>query len=193
VKRFFPREELGTNVRQVYVQVRLLRAVAVAKTGRCAEAFDTADKLEAAVPGLAFTSDGMTPFVASPRVQYELGRAAATCKDHARATRHFERAAAKRDGLSFIELAYAHRAAAALGPPASDAWGDRLRAALNNARARADAIGASPSGILSLGQGLLLWELGQEADAQKQLRDALRAPERLLSHHLARQALMVTP
>ena len=36
--RFFPREENGTNVRQVYLEVRLRRAQGLAKAGRAAEA-----------------------------------------------------------------------------------------------------------------------------------------------------------
>jgi len=37
-KRFFPREEGGTNVRQVWVEVQLQKALALAKAGNCADA-----------------------------------------------------------------------------------------------------------------------------------------------------------
>src|SRR5438034_479379 len=43
--RFFPREEGGTNVRQVWVEVQLQRSLALANQGRCAEALDVAEHL----------------------------------------------------------------------------------------------------------------------------------------------------
>ncbi|HEV2730254.1 MAG TPA: DUF5107 domain-containing protein, partial [Terriglobales bacterium] len=38
--RFFPREEGGTNVRQVWVETQLQRSLALARQGQCAEALD---------------------------------------------------------------------------------------------------------------------------------------------------------
>jgi hypothetical protein len=63
--RFFPREEGGTNVRQVWVEVEVQKLLAMARNGRCAEIQATADHLGTPVDGLPFTKDGLEPFLQS--------------------------------------------------------------------------------------------------------------------------------
>src|SRR5262249_32962535 len=53
--RFFAREEGGTNVRQVWIEVQLQRLLASAKAGNCEEALQIAGNLGSEVPGLIFT------------------------------------------------------------------------------------------------------------------------------------------
>ena len=53
--RFFPREEGGTNVRQIWIRVRALDAESKAAHGQCTEATAIADHLKDPVEGLAFT------------------------------------------------------------------------------------------------------------------------------------------
>lgn len=77
--RFFPREEGGTNVRQVYVEVRVRRAQAHATRGECAPALDIVSHLGEAVPGLAFTRDGLGAFIGSPRVQQMIAQVRGLC------------------------------------------------------------------------------------------------------------------
>ena len=55
--RFFPREEFGTNVRQVYLEVKLRQAFALAREGRRADAAALAATLGQPVPGFDFTGD----------------------------------------------------------------------------------------------------------------------------------------
>src|SRR5262249_12839101 len=55
--RFFSREEGGTNVRHVWVEVRLLQAMGLANARKCGEAVKLADTLAAPVTGLSFTLD----------------------------------------------------------------------------------------------------------------------------------------
>jgi len=61
--RFFAREEGGLNVRQTWIGVRVRRASALAEQGQCAEARDIVGALASPVPDLAFTRDGLEPFV----------------------------------------------------------------------------------------------------------------------------------
>jgi tetratricopeptide (TPR) repeat protein len=61
--RFFPRREGGVNPRQVWLEVRLSRAEALADAGRCAAARGILDGLDRPVPGVAFTQDGLGPFL----------------------------------------------------------------------------------------------------------------------------------
>ena len=64
--RFFPREEGGTNVRQVWVEVNILAALSQAAAKQCDSALQTVDGLGGAVAGLPFTKDGLEPFVNAP-------------------------------------------------------------------------------------------------------------------------------
>src|SRR4029453_16761050 len=57
--RFFPREEFGTNPRQVYVEVRLQRALALARQGHGDQVARIAAHLGDPVVELPFTKDGM--------------------------------------------------------------------------------------------------------------------------------------
>jgi Flp pilus assembly protein TadD len=61
--RFFPRREGGVNPRQVWLDVRLRRAESLAAPARCAEAMRILDGLPRPVQGIAFTRDGLVPFL----------------------------------------------------------------------------------------------------------------------------------
>jgi hypothetical protein len=93
--RFFAREEGGTNVRQVWVEIQLVHALKLAGEGQCEQADSAADRLGAPVREMTFTTDGLDVFVRSARVEYELGRIDAKCGKAERAKQHFETAAKK--------------------------------------------------------------------------------------------------
>src|ERR1019366_7067352 len=76
---FFPREDGGTNVRQVWIAVQLQRVLAFARERRCGEALSVAQHLGEEVPGLAFTRDGLEPILQSARTSYLLGSTYANC------------------------------------------------------------------------------------------------------------------
>ena len=61
--RFFPRREGGINPRQVWLEVRVRRAEALVEQGKCAAARRVVDGLARPVAGLAFTRDGLEPFL----------------------------------------------------------------------------------------------------------------------------------
>jgi tetratricopeptide (TPR) repeat protein len=65
--RFFPREEGGVNVRQVWLDVRARRARALADAKDCSRAMAMVNGLTTPVPSLAFTKDGLAPFLAQPK------------------------------------------------------------------------------------------------------------------------------
>ena len=79
--RFFPREEGGTNVRQVWIEVQLQRVLASAREGRCGDALSLAQRLGSEVPGLTFTRDGLEPVLQSARTNYLLGSAYAELRE----------------------------------------------------------------------------------------------------------------
>jgi tetratricopeptide (TPR) repeat protein len=63
--RFFPRREGGINVREVYLEVRLARALALARRGESGSAREILEHLGDEVPGLPFTRDGLDAFIES--------------------------------------------------------------------------------------------------------------------------------
>jgi tetratricopeptide (TPR) repeat protein len=183
--RFFPREEFGTNVRQVYLEVKLREAMAVAKAGHKARAQALAAALGQPVSGFDFTKDGMKPFVDAPRFQYYLGELQAQVGDDAAAREHWKRATAGRD---LRQAAFAHRAAQRLGDASESEWRPRLEAALAEADTYLFRGGHYPA-LATLGRGLLLRALGRTAEGDEALRLVFTLPDKGMPHHMARLAL----
>ncbi len=77
--RFFAREEGGTNVREVFLEVKIGRAANLAEQGRCTEALELIEGLATPVPDLEFTQDGMRQFIDSERLQEMIGVVTAAC------------------------------------------------------------------------------------------------------------------
>src|SRR5439155_1001697 len=87
--RFFGSEEGGTNVRQVWVEVKLQQAIGLARSPHCEEALATAKTLVSPVPGLAFTQDGLEPLHNSARTNYLLGETFSPCGHKEEADRRY--------------------------------------------------------------------------------------------------------
>jgi tetratricopeptide (TPR) repeat protein len=194
--RFFPREEGGMNVRQVYLEVRLLRARNVAAAGRCEEALGVADHMRQPVNGLPFTADGLEPFLELARIRYEIAAIEAQCGRVDAARRQWTALRERGPRFSFVDVTFAFRAAVQLCrvEPSScrettTVWPARLEAALATATRQVDVVGSSTPGGIRTAQGLLLTALGRPDEARQRFRDALLAPDRNLSHHLAREGL----
>jgi len=178
--RFFPREEGGTNVRQVWIRVRALEAQANAAHGHCEEALKILDHLGDAVPRLTFTQDGLTAFIAAPPNQVALGSVEQHCGRAAAAAQRLESLTRRTDPAS---IAYAYQLARDLPGFRDDDW----KARLESASRRADsATGASWNLTVS---GLLKLELGRAGQAADNLKSALLMPDRNLAHHYSRTAL----
>src|ERR1039457_3970730 len=100
--RFFPREEGGTNVRQVWIRVRALEAQSNATAGRCEAALATVDRIGAAVESLVFTRDGLERFIAAAPNQAALGIAEAHCGRAEAAARRGQSLSALGDADSLV-------------------------------------------------------------------------------------------
>ncbi len=173
--RFFAREEGGTNVRQVWVEVKTLQALTQAAAGQCDTAVAAVDGMGAEVPGLAFTKDGLQTFVDAPRTQYLLGQVDARCGRTAGATERWRRVAAS---TGIAELVWAWGAAKKLDGYDNAEWSKRLEAAL----ARAEP--GQPYTV-----GVLEAVLGKKSEAWAHFQQTILLPDRLMSHHLARMAM----
>src|SRR5207253_9948634 len=78
--RFFPREEGGANVREIYVALKLKRAEAMAAQGQCPAALDIARHLGEPVATLPFTSKGLAPFISSASSKQAVEKIQAICR-----------------------------------------------------------------------------------------------------------------
>jgi len=182
--RFFPREEGGTNVRQVWIEVQLMRVLASVREGRCSDALAGAEHLGSEVPGLGFTRDGLEPILQSARTSYLLGTVLANCGEAAKAKTTFELAASA-TGPDQVKWAWL---AARKLPGFNEAqWQDRLRTALEQAESRTNTSGYPSWWEYSAAS--LAKELGQTAEAAVRFRKALLLPDRMLAYHLTRLAM----
>jgi tetratricopeptide (TPR) repeat protein len=173
--RFFPREEGGTNVRQVWVEVKTLQALTQAAAGQCDAALAAVDGMGAEVPGLPFTKDGLQPFVNAPRTQYLFGQVEARCNRVPQATERWRRVAAVTD---VADLVWAWGAAKKLDGYNNADWAKRIEAALPRATSGAP-----------YAAGMLEAVLGKQSPAWKHFQEAQLLPDRMMSHHLSRLAL----
>ncbi len=172
--RFFAREEGGVNERQVYVEVQLRKALWLATSGRKKEAEAVAAALGNAIPGLAFTQDGMKPLLKDTHAQYVLGRIAALCGNPQSAREFWQTAAAGRGPFAIL-------AARELG---TADWRDRAEREASQALEPEQLPGRRLAGV-----GLLLHALGRDKEAAEALSQALLMPDRQFSHYIARTTL----
>jgi tetratricopeptide (TPR) repeat protein len=182
--RFFAREEGGTNVRQVWVEIQLERALKLARDGNCEEADSVTTRLASPVAQITFTTDGLDVFAHSARVEYRLGKIDANCNKADRAKQHFRAAAAKTDAG---EIFWAWSAAKELPDFDAHAWVPRLESALQQASAMSET--SSFAGWWVYNAGMIEQSLGHSDESQGKFRKALLLPDRLLSYHLTREAL----
>ena len=179
--RFFLRAEGGTNVRQVWVEVRLQHALALAREGHCDAALPIAAQLGSVVPGLDFTQDGMQPILDSARTEYLLGELQAGCgheheaKAALRAGRRLQRF--KRDSH---------------GPQRRQ--GSWVTTTKPNGTPclypRQLRVGVSRQVSDSYYSAMAQRELGNKAAADAEFHKAFMKPDRLMAYHLSRLALM---
>ena len=172
-------------MRQVYLEVKLRQAFALAREGRKAEAAALAASFGQPVPGFDFTKDGMKAFVDAPRFQYYCGELQALLGNDAAAREHWRRAAAGRD---FRQTAFAYRAAQRLGEASDAEWRPRLETALAEADSISSA-GATTPAVATCARGMLLRALGRTPEGDEALRQVFVLPDKGMPHHIARLAL----
>ena len=183
-KRFFGSEEGGTNVRQVWAEVKLQQAIGLARTGRCEEALATAKTLGSPVAGLAFTQDGLEPLLNSARTNYLLGETYSACRQKEEADRRYRLSAQATDTSDVV---WAWTSAKMLGSYDPALWRERLSAALS--QAEANALTSANQGWWVYSVGVLQMALGHEVQGKASLRESLLLPDNRMSYHFSRLAM----
>lgn len=182
--RFFGREEGGTNVRQVWIEVKLLQVAALGKSGSCTEALAEAKALGSPVVGLAFTRDGLEPILSSTRTKYLLAEVYAVCGRKAEATAKFEQVSNSTDTT---DLVWAWKAAKKLDGYDQEKWMNRLNAGIVQAEANSRRSSSRNWWVYTAGN--LRIAAGQKEQGQAELQEVFLLPESRMSHHLTRLAL----
>ena len=182
--RFFQREEGGTNVRQVWLEVDLQKALSLARHAHCPAAVNIADHIAQPVPDWPFTHDGLQPFLASARFNYLLGSTYKACNLSQKAQSHFTEAA---QSSNLNEAIWSWKASQELPNTDRSVARQKLEAALN--RVRNDPASDSATGRWLYQAGMLDRELGNTQQANKEFRDALLQPDQMMTYHLTRLAM----
>jgi Tfp pilus assembly protein PilF len=185
--RFFGREEGGTNVRQVWIEVKLQQLLDLKQSGHCAEALAEAKNLGMPVSGLAFTRDGLEPILNSPRANYLLAEVYAACGKRTDAATKFEQVS---KATQSSDLFWAWQAAKNQEGYDSTLWMNRLQAGILQAEANSRSAAARAWWIYTA--GILRVAAGQNEQGQAELREVLLLPDIRLCHHLTRLALAET-
>jgi tetratricopeptide (TPR) repeat protein len=77
--RFFPREEGGANVREIYIQLKLKRARSAAAQKQCTPALDILQHLTDPVVTLPFTAERLGPFATSDSAKQAITEIRSMC------------------------------------------------------------------------------------------------------------------
>jgi len=179
--RFFPREEGGTNVRQVWIEVKLQQVLALSTAGKCNDALALAQNLGSEVPGLSFTRDGLEPILQSSRTNYLLASAYATCGKPELSNSKLKAALVS---SAPDQVRWGWLAAQKLSGADREQWQQRLTTAFEQAAARSGT-SQYPSWWM-YNAGLLALDLGRTEEADFRFRRALLLPDRMLAYHFTR-------
>ena len=156
----------------------------MAQRGECSEAIKAVDDLAQPAPDLAFTHDGLEPFLESARFSYLIGNIYKRCKVPEKALNSFKQAAEK---SSFGDAAWAWKASQQLPDFDHSSAKQRLQAILD--RVKKSGSSESPSGWWFYNAGILDAGLGNVQQASREFREALLSPDTLMTYHLARLAM----
>lgn len=183
--RFFPREEGGINVREVWLEVDVQRAASLARSGRCGEAVGIVDHLAEPVRDLPFTQDGLEPFLRSARFSYLVGTVYKACGARDKARASFERSAQQ---SGFESAVWSWKASQELPDFDEAAAKQKLNGILERSNNDTER-----SASWFYNRAMLDSALGNDEQAQKEFREALLAADHLMAYHLTRLATRSTP
>jgi tetratricopeptide (TPR) repeat protein len=182
--RFFPREEGGTNVREVWLEVQVLHAISLAQRGQCSDGVKIADHLADPVPDLPFTRDGLAPLLRSARFSYLIGNVYKNCGFPDKARSSFMQAT-ERSNLA--DAVWSWRASQQLPGFDQGSAKQKLESVLD--RTKSDGDMSLRRGWWFYNAAVLDRAVGRTEQAGTEFRQALLRPDQLLTYHLTRLAL----
>jgi tetratricopeptide (TPR) repeat protein len=162
--RHFEKEEGAANAAEVYLEVRLQEALALAQGGRVDDARRILASLSTPAEGVEFTTGALRASLEHPRLQYYEGRIESLLGN----------ALAARESWTKAALGHGVFAVLAAEQLGNDSWKTR-------------ATEMSSGNSVDSGDALLA--LGRPEDAKRVFREVLRDPDHNLSHYRARRGL----
>jgi tetratricopeptide (TPR) repeat protein len=183
--RFFPREEGGINVREVWLELEIERATSLARSGCCADALGVLDHLAEPVSNLPFTHDGLEPFLRSARFSYLIGSVYKVCRLPDKARTSFVRSA-QQSGLE--NAVWSWKASKELPNFDESQAQQKLVVMLEGSKNDGER-----SSRWLYNRAMLESAVGNDQQAQKAFREALMVPDHLMAYHLTRLALSSNP
>jgi hypothetical protein len=111
----FPQGKQPDAVRAAYIELQLLRLLALAAGHQCQQADQGITTLGYEDKGLPFTFNGFGGFTKGARFQYNLGLVEAACVDEKDARKRFEKVSRMRSAMTSPDFAYSYMALAKLG------------------------------------------------------------------------------
>ena len=173
----FPEGKQPDAVRVAYIELQLLRLLALAAAHQCQQADNGITTLGYEDKALPFTFNGFGAFTKGARFQYHLGLVEAECVDEKDARKRFEKVSRMRVPMTSPDFAYSYMALAKLGRVGGlDAIAQQLDGALAATR---------PADVpaLQYNKGLLLSILGNKGAAAACFRQgAANAPPGMLRY-----------
>jgi tetratricopeptide (TPR) repeat protein len=169
--RFFPSEESGVSSGQVLYEIRLMRAEADARAGRCAE---TGDLQGAGTPDAA-------PNGAAARDLWRRAEVASACHREAEAQLLWKQAAA---AAGAADVVWARESAKHLPGYDEALWQTRLGQALETARRVRET--TAYAGWWQYNLAAIEEAMGDKSAGEADLREVFLLPDSLMSHHMAR-------
>jgi tetratricopeptide (TPR) repeat protein len=182
--RFFQREEGGTNVREVWLEVQVQRALSLAQRGECSKGVKIVDHLAEPVPDLPFTQDGLEPLLRSARFDYLVGSVYQTCKVPDKARSSFKRATER---SKVGDAIWSWKASQQMPDLDQRPAKQKLESILE--RMKSDGDSSPRSGWWLYNVGMLDRAAGNIQRAGREFREALLFPDQFLTYHLTRLAL----
>ncbi len=173
-ERFFPSEEGGVSAAQVLFEIKLMRAEADAKAGRCAEAKEF---LSARHSGLVVNGAVSQPYV-------RMAAIATICKNPQQSEDLVKKAAESKVGA---DSAWVARAQKLLGTYDETAQQKKLEASVAAAERVKDT--SSFTGWWWYNIGTMQAALNRKDQAREAFNKALLLPDSMMSHHLSRAAI----
>ena len=136
------------------------------------------------MPDLAFTQDGLLPFLNSARNNFLLGEVSSACGQVEEGRQWYRRSA---QATAASDIAWAWASARKLPNYNSAQWHTRLNTALSQAESNVGS--GSSFGWWLYTVGLLQITLGNMQKGYASLREALLAPEARMFYYLSRLAI----
>jgi tetratricopeptide (TPR) repeat protein len=182
--RFFQRAEGGTNVRAVWLELQMQRALSLAQHRQCSEAINVADHLAEPVSDLAFTRDGLEPFLRSGRSSYLLGSVYKSCNLPERARSSFMHASEQSRPEDAV---WSWKASQELPDYDERAAKQKLESILERTKSNGET--SSRPGWWLYNAAMLDRAVGNTQRAEIEFREAFLHPDQLLTYHLTRLEL----